>query len=51
MLAARAFMMLFLYNSATSTGVASSCKILLRFQRLMASSSNSCIPFTAMLIL
>jgi hypothetical protein len=50
MLAARAFMMLFLYNSATSTKVPPPVKFLLRFQRLMA-SSNSCIPFTAMLIL
>jgi hypothetical protein len=49
MLAARAFMMLFLYNSATSKGVASSCKILPLSTD--TASSNSCIPFTAMLIL
>jgi hypothetical protein len=42
-------MMLFLYNQQPVQGVASSCKIPSALW-LMA-SSNSCIPFTAMLIL
>jgi hypothetical protein len=50
MLAARAFMMLFCITQQPVQGVASSCKIPSALSTA-DTASNSCIPFTAMLIL